>query len=166
MDLRRTISIFIVCMAATAPLFMPAYFITTRSLIRHEMMERMEKQHLTAIQVPVDEFHWYEKDKEILVEGRMFDVKSIRLQSGTYYITGLFDEQETELELALQKKMEGSDIPQQLVQVCASAADLDIYPFEPARPGAIGHTVSEYHSPHFPKYCSSIVIPPPKTRLS
>jgi hypothetical protein len=166
MDLRRTISIFIICFAASAPLFMPAYFITNRSLIRHQMMERMEKQHLTAIQVPAEEFHWYEKGREILVDGKMFDVKSIRLHNGTYFITGLFDEQETELKLVLQKKMEGSDIPQQLVQVCTNAADIDVYPFEPASPGPDDHSVSEYRSPHFPKYCSSIVIPPPKSWLS
>lgn len=166
MDLRRTISILIVCMAASAPVFLPAYFITSRSLIRYEMMERMKKQYLTAIQVPVDEFQWYEKDKEILVDGRMFDVKSIRLINGNYHITGLFDEQETELRLALQKKMEGADIPQQLVQICTSAADLDVFPFEPASTDLTDHSVSEYNSPHFSKYCHSIVIPPPKTWLS
>jgi hypothetical protein len=166
MNLRRTISTFIVCFAAAAPVLMPAYFITSRPLIRHEMMERMEKQNLTAIQVPVEEFYWYEKDREIIVDGKMFDVKSIRLHNGTYYITGLFDEQETELELVLEKKMEDSSLPQQLVQICASVADHDIYLFEPIIPDSPNNTGTEYKLPHFPKYCSSIVIPPPKTWLS
>jgi hypothetical protein len=166
MNLRRTISIFIVCLAASAPIFMPTYFITSRSLIRHEMMERMEKQNLTAIQVPVEEFYWYEKDREIIVDGKMFDVKMIRLHNGTYFITGLFDEQETELELVLEKKMEGSNLPQQLVQICSNVADLDVYLFEPIIPDPLNNSVAEYKLPHFPRYCRPIVIPPPKTWLS
>lgn len=56
------------------------------------MREALEKQELSTI--IVEKLHWVKKDKEILVAGRMFDVKSIKLAEGKYAVTGLYDDQE------------------------------------------------------------------------
>jgi hypothetical protein len=50
-----------------------------------------------VIRLPANGLHWYEKDHELLIDGRMFDVKSIRPVDSGYEVTGLFDDEETEL---------------------------------------------------------------------
>ena len=40
---------------------------------------------------------WYEEGREIVVEGTMFDVISIRDEGGILFITGVFDYEETEV---------------------------------------------------------------------
>lgn len=61
------------------------------------MLERVEKEQLTTIKIPEKEIEWYNPGHEIIIEGKMFDIKSIHLENGIYTISGLFDEDETEL---------------------------------------------------------------------
>jgi hypothetical protein len=64
---------------------------------RHSMKERLEKKSLLQIVVPENEIIWIKGNKEILLQGKMFDIKSISLHKDDYHISGLFDEKETEL---------------------------------------------------------------------
>jgi len=78
-----------------------------------EMEERLERSNLQTISVPVKDFHWYEENREIVVDGMMFDVKSIERKGDEYIITGLFDKEETDLHIAMgrlqEQEQEGSD---------------------------------------------------------
>ncbi|HEY0678810.1 MAG TPA: hypothetical protein VGD17_11025 [Chitinophagaceae bacterium] len=79
------------------------YFQVKQQHIWHEMEEKLEKEQLQTITIPVNSFRWFKKNKEILVAGKMFDVKSITIRNNEYVVTGLYDEQETELHMVLQK---------------------------------------------------------------
>lgn len=74
-------------------------------LQKHEMMERLEHAQLQTITIPETSVEWYEKDKEIIINGRLFDVKSYRRIPGTIHVsfTGLFDDAETEIEDKVKK---------------------------------------------------------------
>lgn len=65
--------------------------------IRHEMKESLEKEMLQTITLHEDEVTWTHDEKEIWVNGRMFDIKSSFYHDHQYTFTGLFDEQETGL---------------------------------------------------------------------
>ena len=44
-----------------------------------------------------------EDEKEIMVDGNMFDVHSYKQKNGTFFFTGLFDDEETILIQQLEK---------------------------------------------------------------
>lgn len=67
------------------------------------MLSNLKEEKITTIHVAEKELQWYKKNHEILVDGKMFDVKSIELKDGVYEITGLFDDMETELNAMLEE---------------------------------------------------------------
>lgn len=79
------------------------YFEVNDYRMWHEMEEKLENNHLQTLTIPVKDFRWHEKNREIVVSGKMFDVKSVQRQGDQYHVTGLFDKAETELHLALEK---------------------------------------------------------------
>jgi hypothetical protein len=84
-----------------------AFFLGGRILIRKTMLEKLETAETVVVRLPANGLHWYEKDHELLIDGRMFDVKSIRPVDGGYEVTGLFDDDETELFDQLVKTESG-----------------------------------------------------------
>jgi hypothetical protein len=79
------------------------YFQANEYRIWQQMEEKLESGQLQTIVVPVQNFHWYEENREIIVDGMMFDVKTISLEDDHYIVTGLFDEEETSLHIAMGK---------------------------------------------------------------
>jgi hypothetical protein len=122
MQLRKTISIFALCLAALLPMCLSGIYIAGRILIRVTMMEKMEKNELQTISIPTDQIRWFKKNHELMIDGKMFDVKSISKQGDTSIITGLFDDDDTELHEALagmhEQKNKGQNNALLLYQVC------------------------------------------------
>jgi hypothetical protein len=142
------------------------YFQVKQQAIRMEMEERLESEQVQTVVVPVNEFRWYEEGREILVDGMMFDVKSMREENGNYIITGLFDENETKLHIALGKLQEsntgGPDavlISKLLLNQWTSPAETNLFELfssEKLREG-IAHPNSQLY-----KIFLSIQTPPPR----
>ncbi len=70
-------------------------------IVQHEMMEKLEHAELETLSIPVSELKWYKKNKEIIVNHQLFDVKSIRINNGVAEIKGLFDVKEHAIKKAL-----------------------------------------------------------------
>ena len=68
------------------------------------MKEKMEGQVLLNVVIPQKDIVWVKKNKEILFQGRMFDIKTISLKDDRYHLTGLFDDKETELARQWQQE--------------------------------------------------------------
>lgn len=83
--------------------------------IRHMMKERLESQILQTVVLPEEEILWVKDGKEILVNGRMFDIRSAYLQNGEYVFTGLYDDDETQLLKQLQNNQQKSNSEDQLL---------------------------------------------------
>jgi len=66
------------------------------------MKEQLEKKMLHIIVLADDDVHWVKKEKEIWVDGKMFDIKTVYRHNGSTTFTGLFDEEETGLVKQLQ----------------------------------------------------------------
>jgi hypothetical protein len=80
----------------------PLLFIIITSVkqqeIRHSMNRQLENQKLHTITLSKKDVHWLREGKEILISGRMFDVKSFQsVGDDTINFTGLFDDDETAL---------------------------------------------------------------------
>jgi hypothetical protein len=91
-------------------------------VIRIAMMEKLEKENIQSLRLPSDKIKWYKKNRELIIDGKMFDVKSIQKQGDVYIITGLFDEMETTLnnQLAMTHEQgnQHTNNSNQLFQVC------------------------------------------------
>lgn len=122
MQIRKTISIIALCLAALLPMCLSGLYIGGRILIRITMMEKMEKDELQTISIPTDQIRWFKKNHELMIDGKMFDVRSISKQGDTSMITGLFDDDDTELHEALadmhEQKNKGQNNALLLYQVC------------------------------------------------
>src|SRR5215213_2176935 len=111
MRLPKIISGIPVIVLILLPCLYCLYFQVKHQMIRWEMKERLEHEAVQTIVVPANKFLWYDEGREIILDGKMFDVKSITQQNGNYTITGLFDEDETQLHIALKKLQHAGDAP-------------------------------------------------------
>lgn len=83
---------------------MLVFFLTIRQHhIRDRMKEELEKQLLHTITVSNEDIHWVKKGKELLINGRMFDVKNAEQKTGSTTFKGLYDDEETFLINQLDK---------------------------------------------------------------
>lgn len=71
------------------------------------MKEKMEKQLLHTIALKNENIVWVKANKEIVVDGKMFDVKFYTTTNGVTTFTGLYDEEETRLNAVVNKEMGG-----------------------------------------------------------
>lgn len=81
-----------------------AFFLIQLKLIQHKAKEKLEKNMLHTIVLDKNEFNWYKKNKEISIDGKLFDVKSFSQTNGKYIFKGIYDHEET----ALNKKLHNS----------------------------------------------------------
>lgn len=65
--------------------------------LKNSSAERMEGQGLTTVTLSAATVQWEKKEKELWVEGKLFDVKSYVLKDGVLTATGFFDEEESAL---------------------------------------------------------------------
>ena len=61
------------------------------------MEEKLEQSSLQTIIVSTNELVWLEKDREVLINGKLFDVKSTSIINDSTRLTGLFDIEENEI---------------------------------------------------------------------
>lgn len=62
------------------------------------MLEKLERSHLQRISIATDRIQWYEEGKEIIVDGKMFDIKSSKVVNDSTIFYGLYDHEETSLK--------------------------------------------------------------------
>ena len=63
--------------------------------IRQKVDKAFAKKELRTIVLPENEVNWYEQGKEIMVNGKMFDLKAYSINNGVFSAIGVYDEEET-----------------------------------------------------------------------
>lgn len=76
------------------------------------MEERMETSLLHSITLEEKKVIWIKPGKEILINGKMFDIKNTLKSKGKITFQGLYDEEETALKMNLEKGMHQQNILQ------------------------------------------------------
>jgi hypothetical protein len=97
----KKILAFILLLTIAAPLLFFASFLLQQQLIENEMEERLENASLQTIVADQAAVQWIKKGKEVIIEGKLFDVKSFRYSGKQIILTGLFDEDEDHLNSKL-----------------------------------------------------------------
>lgn len=80
--------------------------------IRHKMEEKLERSSLQEVRIPENSLVWYEEGRELIIDDKLFDVLSIRVEKGIAIVSGLFDYEETRLKdqvERLQRQQEKED---------------------------------------------------------
>lgn len=79
------------------------YLQVQQMVARHKMEEKLEHINMQTISLPANAVIWYKKNKEIIVNDRLFDVKEYSISNGQATFTGLFDQDETGIKKKLEK---------------------------------------------------------------
>ena len=98
---KNTILIFLLLLAGM-PLLFPVYTLLEKKIIEHSMRERLELESLQVISIDAASVVWLKKDKEVLINGEPFDIKTITRKGDKFIISGLFDAREKVLKQQLQ----------------------------------------------------------------
>jgi hypothetical protein len=142
-------------------------FHTKQQSIRHRMKHHLEQKMLHTIVLAEKDVKWFKPGKEIVVEGKMFDIKSARYQDDGFVVfTGLFDEEETLLVKQLQQKQqdENSNGNKQLVQLLHLAQSLpDEDPADECNWQIISANPFAVYTPSLPNAYTRILTPPPQS---
>ena len=87
-------------------LFILVFYIHER-VVEHKMEERLEASmdHHT-VTIADNKIKWEEKDREIWVDGKLFDIKTSHSENGSTTFTGLYDYEETEIKKLLQENLD------------------------------------------------------------
>ena len=80
------------------PLFFFIGYLVKREIVYHEMMEKLESASLHTITLDLAEVNWIKANKEVMIEGKLFDIKNSEIIDNKIKLTGLFDYEETKLE--------------------------------------------------------------------
>lgn len=99
--LRKCIAIFFLLLVLS-PLTGLVLFHHQQNQIRSDVKKAFKSKQLSTVRIK--HLHWYKKNKEIIVNGTLFDVSAIHKESdGTYTVKGLYDHQEQELHALMDK---------------------------------------------------------------
>ena len=110
MSVAQKITGFVVLFTTALPLVVFMFFMGQQKCIRWQMEEKLEEEQLTSVSISKQDLKWYKEGKEIIINGHLFDVKSIsKLDNDQLLITGLFDYQEQKLHKELDKLMSNSE---------------------------------------------------------
>lgn len=98
--------VVLIMIALAFPMVYSAKTIIKRSLHKREMFRKLEQSPLAFIILPNSQVKWYEKGREIVVNNRMFDVKSWKVVGDSTTFHGLWDDKETALNKIIRKSAE------------------------------------------------------------
>ena len=84
-------------LAVAAPLVFFAGFLLKQKLIENDMEERLENASLQTFTVNPTQIQWVKENKEAVIDGKLFDVKSSITNGDKVILTGLFDNDEDDL---------------------------------------------------------------------
>lgn len=145
------------------PLICYLLFYIQEQSIHAEIKKAFKQKELSTIRVT--KLKWYEEDKEIIVNGKLFDVSSVAPQpDGSYIVKGLFDHQEQALYALLDKTTEESQHSPLLVEyaACFISDHLNFSQFTIIKTYTNRNTYSGYLETMVSQFHPGIIVPPPR----
>lgn len=147
----------------TGPLLSFVYFLYAENQVRQEMKEKLENASLQHITIPLADLYWIKNGKEVLLDGKHFDVELFAVSGNQVTLTGLFDSKEDELHRRFTKVMEEEE--SSLFSDMASFLFIPVYAeAERSLPGVVWEVVFKnyaHYSEKIPAHPVSDIIHPP-----
>lgn len=118
----------VLLLAVAVPLFFSAGFFIQQQVVRHQMKQELNEKLLQTVSLPADKAVWLNEKKELIIDGRLFDVASWQISNNELTATGLFDEDEDKLNKKLQQLIgQNNDSPSPLNELMADFFSLPFY---------------------------------------
>lgn len=96
----------------SVPLFFTFSYLVKQLLVQHSMFEKIEQSYVNTYNFSRGDLQWIKEGKELLIKGKLFDVKTYTITLDSISVTGLFDEEEELLKTNyLQIANNKNDIP-------------------------------------------------------
>lgn len=105
---KQTIALGLLLLTALPLLFAAGVFIT-QSILQQQRRMRFRTETMVTIQLSASEIIWVKQGKEILHDGKLFDVKSINTSGKLIALTGFYDHKEDKLVKALKEIVEQNE---------------------------------------------------------
>ncbi|MGC4101642.1 hypothetical protein [Ferruginibacter sp.] len=99
---RNKISALGMLVVVSAPLLFFAFFLVRQKMIEHDMEEELENSSLQTVVVNHCDVVWLKKNKEVSINGKLFDVRTFTVTGNKITFTGLFDNEEDALREQLR----------------------------------------------------------------
>ena len=97
MQKQKKITAGILALLVVLPLLFSVFFLVKQKTIRVEAEDQLNTTSLQTVTIPLSELHWLNNEKELLIAGKLFDVKSYFFTNNTVTLAGLYDNNEDEL---------------------------------------------------------------------
>ena len=109
----KKISTFGLVLLITLPLVFTVVILVKQKIVQLQRNARFDKEILQTVIVINEKNYWVKPGKEILLDGKLFDVKSFKTAGNKTSLTGFFDHKEDKLvkrivELARHKNKSGN----------------------------------------------------------
>lgn len=103
------------------PVLLSVTMLMKQKIMHYQREQRMVHEVLQTIQINTRNIFWIKPGKEVLIDGKMFDVKSLKTVGSYTHITGYFDEKEDILiqqitKLTGHKNQSGSPFNQPVIK--------------------------------------------------
>lgn len=95
---RKKILAFSMLLVVAAPLFFFIGFTVKQKQIQHAMKAKLESAALQTVVLKKAGVQWLKKNKEIIIDGKLFDIKSYTTDGEKIIFNGLFDHEENKLK--------------------------------------------------------------------
>lgn len=107
----RKISVVGLALLIAMPLVFTAGILVKQKIIQFHRKERLETEQLQTISIAAENIRWVKKGKEILVDGKLFDIKHLEKKNNKMIFTGFFDNEEDGLYDQLNKTAKDKNRP-------------------------------------------------------
>lgn len=111
---RQINSLFLLLLACTPLLYTVSLQLRQR-IIQFQMQEKLEMESLISISIPKNKINWHKKNKELIHNNRLFDVKSVKADIGNIVFTGLYDDDETILTEKMKDNGKNNSLHQNML---------------------------------------------------
>ncbi len=86
---------FFLLLIISLPFFYTVVMQLKQKQLKLHAQERLERQFLQTVILPSGKLKWNEKGKELLIDGRLFDVKSYKFENDKVVLKGIYDDEES-----------------------------------------------------------------------
>jgi hypothetical protein len=106
---KKQTTAFGLLLLSAMPLLLSVCIYISQNLLQHKRGERFDTELIQTITISAEKLNWIRAGKEVLVDGRLFDVKSLVINGPDVALTGFYDHKEDNLvkhikELGEQKQ--------------------------------------------------------------
>ncbi len=104
----KKILAFVMLTLIAAPFIFFVCFLLQQKVQQHHMLEKLENASLQSISINKADIIWVKENKEVLIEGKLFDIKSYAILNDKIILTGLFDKDEDAIKKNYADKLQSN----------------------------------------------------------